>query len=339
MLCFGTLTERRFSVWDFSILLSIKLLLRTIPFLILKAVVLLIFTLVLTLGPLAGIVALGYLTEAQILPKTQPSLVVGALIGLLLALWAISWLRSWALYLVKAAHIAVLVELVQGRPLPDGRGQISYGQSVVKERFGEASVLFVLDEVIRAALRAIDRITFGFLSFLPRKTGVQIATVLRTFLYFAFSYLDELVLAHAIDKRSDDPWGSARDALVLYGQNWSTILKNALWLTLFTLVPLGLIFSFMVWPAWSEYQVAHTPEALRAVVPGALIFAAVGSVLAGPFALVCLIQVWFRAISEDRLSPDWSAEISELAPQLDQFRGPRMSMRRAGGTTRNGDLV
>lgn len=328
-------------MWDFSILLSIKLLLRTIPFLILKAVVLLIFTLVLTLGPLAGIIALGYLVEAQILPKSQPWLVVGALVGLLLALWAISWLRSWALYLVKAAHIAVLVEMVQGRPLPDGRGQISYGQSVVKERFGEASALFLMDESVRAVLRAIDRITLGFLAFLPRKTGAQIATVLRTFLYFAFGYLDEIVLAHAIDKRSDDPWGSARDAWVLYGQNWSTILKNALWLTLFTMAPVGLIFSSMVWPAWTDYQAAPAPETLRAVVSGALITTAVGSVLAGPFALVCLIQVWFRAISEDRLSPSWSAEISEIAPQLDQFRGPRMgmSMARAGGTTRNGDLV
>ena len=326
-------------MWDFSILLSMKLLLRTIPFLILKAVVLLIFTVVLTLAPLWGFTAPKYLMDTQILPKSSPGLAVGAFVGLLIAIWIIRGLRSWSVYLVKAAHIAVLVELVQGRPLPDGRGQISYGQSVVKERFGEASALFLLDEVVRAVLRSIDRITLGFLAFLPRKNSAQIATVLRTFLYFAFGYLDEIVLAHAINNRSDDPWSSARDALVLYGQNWSTILKNALWLTMFTLAPVGLIFSFMVWPAWSDYQAAPAPETLRAVVIGVLIMAAIGSVLVGPFALVCLIQIWFRAISEDRPSPAWSAEISNIAPQLDQFRGPRMTTTRAGGTTRNGDLV
>ena len=326
-------------MWDFSIPLSISLLLRTIPFFILKAAVLLVFAAILTFTLFGGLSALKYLMDIQLLPRTSPVLAVGACVGLLIALWIIRALRSWSLYLVKAAHIAVLVELVQGRPLPDGRGQISHGQSVVKERFGEASVLFLLDEMVRSALRGVNRITLGFLAFLPKRTAAQIAVVLNTFLHIAFGNLDEIVLAHAINSRSDDPWDSARDALALYLQNWRTILKNVVWLTAFTLAPVGLMFWFMVWPAWSDYQLAPAPETLRTVVIGVLSMIAIGSVLGGPFALVCLIQVWFRAISKDRPSPDCNAEMSGIASQPGQFRGRRLGMTRAGGSTRNGDLV
>lgn len=326
-------------MWDFSILLSLKLLLRTTPFFILKAVVVLIFAGVLMAAVFAGFGTINYLGDMQIMPKTKAWLAIGAILGFVLAAWIISWLRSWSLYLVKAAHIAVLVELVQGRSLPAGRGQIGYGQSIVKERFGEASALFLLDEAIKSVLRAIDRIVLGFLSFLPQRTGAQIADVIRTFLRFAFGHLDEIVLAHAINSRSDTPWASAHDALALYGQNWTTILKNALWLTLLTLAPVGLIFSFMVWPAWTDYQAAQTPETLKQLLIGALAMIAVGGVLAGPFALICMLQVWFRALGDDRPSATWSAEISQIAPALNQFRDPRLNLSRVSGTTRNGDLV
>lgn len=326
-------------MWDFSILLSMRLLLRTLPFFILKAVVFLIFTVVLALGLLGGFIALKYLLDTETLPQSQTWLIIGAAVGLLAAIGIIRAMRSWALYLVKAAHIAVLVELAQGRPLPDGRGQISYGQSAVKDRFGEASALFLLDEVVKSALRAVDRSILDVLSFLPQKTGAQIATVLRLFLRFAFGCLDEIVLAHAINDRSDTPWASAHSALALYGQRWTTILKNAFWLTVFALVPVGLIFAFMVWPAWTEYQAAQAPETLKPLLIAALAMTAVGGVLSGPFALVCMLQVWFRAISDDRPSAAWSAEIRQIAPELNQFRGPRTNMARASGTTRNGDLV
>lgn len=326
-------------MWDFSILLSVKLVLRTLPFLFLRAIVSLVFSGIIVIAPWAGIVLIRYLADIEVLPRAGLLLLVGALLGLSVALWLLRWMRLWVVYLVKAAHIAVLVELVQGQPLPGGRSQIGYGQRVVRERFGEASALFLLDQLVKSVLRAIDRFTIGALTFLPNKTGAQIATTIRTFLFFGFGYLDEIVLAHAIRNRANDPWGSARDALVLYGQNWKTILKNAFWLTLFTFMSVAPIVGSMVLPALSEYQAAPAPETLRPLVIGILVTAAVSGMFMGPFALVCLIQVWCGTISEDRPSSAWSARISQIAPQLDQYRGPRMGVARKGGTTRNGDFV
>src|SRR5690606_40642685 len=59
------------------------------------------------------------------------------------------WAREYILYIVKAGHIAVLVKLIDGEPLPDGRSQITYAKSVVTERFAQASLLFALDQLVK----------------------------------------------------------------------------------------------------------------------------------------------------------------------------------------------
>ena len=51
------------------------------------------------------------------------------------------FVRDYILYIVKAGHIAVMVEIMQGGVVPGGRGQIEYATPVVKARFGEASAL------------------------------------------------------------------------------------------------------------------------------------------------------------------------------------------------------
>ena len=243
------------------------------------------------------------------------------------------------LYLVKAAHIAVLTELVQGRPLPEGRGQIRYGQAVVRERFGEASALFLLDGLIRTALRMIDRLTLGFLSVLPEKLAAQIGFAIRSFLYFAISFVDEIVLAHAINTRFEDPWASARNALALYGQNWGVIVKNALWLTLIA-VGLGALVGYLVLlPLWSDYQAAPSPATYTPLLIAAVVTAVLALAFFGPFALICMMQVWFRIISGGTASPSWSAKVSQIAPELGQHRGPSLPVRSFGSTTRNGDPV
>jgi hypothetical protein len=59
------------------------------------------------------------------------------------------FLREYLLYLVKAGHIAVLVELMDGKDIPGGRAQIDHAQKAVRERFAQSSILFALDQIIK----------------------------------------------------------------------------------------------------------------------------------------------------------------------------------------------
>jgi hypothetical protein len=70
---------------------------------------------------------------------------IGGAIGFGLTAIILYFLRQYLLYLVKAAHIAVLVEILDGRAIPGGQGQIGYRASFVKNHFAQASVLFGVD--------------------------------------------------------------------------------------------------------------------------------------------------------------------------------------------------
>lgn len=340
-------------MWDFSILFSITLMLRTLPFLILRMLVSVVSAVAIALGVWAGIGLMNYLGGLAILPETKKAIVIGALFGLVAAAWLAKMARRWVLYLIKAAHIAVLVEMIQNHPLPSGQSQIGFGHRVVKDRFGEVSALFVLDELIRTVVRAINRTFLGVVNFLPEKAARQVARAITLLLHFGLSFLDEIVLAHTIDKQSASPWGAARNALILYGQNWKIILKNAIWLTLFVLAISAVIYAAALKPALepalAEYQANKNAAAFVDAFVVVLLAVLFFNVIFEPFALICLMQVWFTRISEDRPSAEWSHKVSHAAPQLDQFRG--IDSIPAGytgigaerlqrtGRVRNGDIV
>ena len=63
------------------------------------------------------------------------SIVWGGVIGFGLTAGTICFLREYLLYIVKAGHIAVLVELLDGRGVPQGQGQITYATDIVRAAF------------------------------------------------------------------------------------------------------------------------------------------------------------------------------------------------------------
>ncbi|MGL4311600.1 MAG: hypothetical protein ACRCSU_14070 [Paracoccaceae bacterium] len=345
----GLIAKGSPALWDFSILLSITLMLRTLPFLFFRMLVSVVSAFAIALAIWAGIGLMNYLEGLAIVPDMKKAILIGALFGLVAAAWLAKMARRWVMYLIKTAHIAVLVEMIQNRPLPSGQSQIGFGHRVVKDRFGEVSALFVLDELIRTVVRAVNRTFLGIVNFLPERVARPLAASVTLLLHFGLSFLDEIVLAHAIDKQSANPWGSARNALILYGQNWKIVLKNAIWLTLFVLAISAVIYTTSVEPALAEYQATQDRPAFFHAFVIILLAVIFFNVIFEPFALICLMQVWFRRISEDRPSAEWSHKVSHAAPQLDQFRGidsipagyTGIGAERlhGAGPVRNGDIV
>lgn len=218
-------------------------------------------------------------------------------------------LREYTLYLVKAGHVAVMVEAFEARLVPEGRGQIDFARGVVRERFGEASVLFAVDQLVKGVIRAVTGLVEGLATLLPIPGLDGAMRALRAYLRVAVGLLDEVILAHGMRKRSDDPWGSAREALVLYGQNARAMLISAAWVTLFTYGLSFLVFLVMLAPA----------AAVVWLIPGgwsagglvfALVFAwAVKLAVIEPFAIACLLQAFFRVTEGQQPDPDWMAKL------------------------------
>lgn len=323
-------------MWDFNIGQAFSLMMRTLPFVLMRAAVYFGITLAYILATGTG-VGIGWGVGTFGDDDFRASAMAwGGIAGFGLTGAVMYWVREYILYIVKAGHVAVLVELIDGKPLPQGRGQITHATAVVKERFGQASLLFALDQLVKGVIRAVTGLVRGILSILPIPYLRQLMGVAQAFLRMAVGFIDEVILAHAIRTGSSDAWGSAREALVLYGQNWKVMLKNAAWLTLFTYGLAFLIFLLMLTPA----------AALVYAIPGAwsaggfvfaLLFAwSAKAAFLEPFAVACLMQVYFKTTDGQQPDPEWDARLEQMSSH---FRKLKERIGGRSATAQDGEAV
>jgi hypothetical protein len=318
-------------MWDFSFAKSVWAVLRTMPFLLLRLTVYVGiafgYALAIGFGALVGF-GFGHFFAGPDAPLSGAGW--GALAGFGLTSVILYLAREYLLYLVKAAHIAVLVEVLDGKPVPDGQAQLGYGIRFVETHFAEASVLFGVDQVIKAVLRVITR-TIAFIgAFLPIPGVAPVIRLGNAVIRMSLTYVDEVILAYLIRTRTENPWQTGQDALILYAQNYKHFLKNAVWLSLFMWGVTLAIFVVLLGPA----------AALTYALPGvagvwtfgiALIFAlAVQKALLEPLAIASLMQVFFATVEGQTPDPEWSARLSSLSRH---FR--ELGERAAGYTPRS----
>lgn len=309
-----------FPVWDFSLTRALSMMMRTAPYILFRVLVYfgIACAYVIVTGAGAGIgYGVGVFGDEDF---RLGATFWGGAAGFGVTAGAIYLLREYVLYVVKAGHIAVLVELIDGRDLPAGQGQIAYGRQIVSQRFVAASVLFGLDHLIKGVIAAITGLLGGILSLLPIPGVDSIAGLLRAFLRIAVGFVDEVILAHAIRTRAENPWAAAEEALVLYAQNGKVILKNAAWLAIFVYLLAFVVFLLALAPA----------AALVYLFPGAwsaggfvfaLLFAwAFKAALLEPLAITCMMDVFFRVTEGQQPNPEWRARLNSVSSRFGKIR-------------------
>lgn len=137
------------------------------------------------------------------------------------------FVQEYITYMIKAAHVAVIAHMCIYGSVPDGFNMYNFGVEKVKKQFVTANVLFGLDRLIAGAVRQIQRVIGNvgqLLSFIPGVKGFT--NVLNLFVDIILSYVDECIMAMIFLKPEQNPWKTAADSIVLYVQNWKTILKT-----------------------------------------------------------------------------------------------------------------
>lgn len=303
-------------MWDFSMRRAMGIMMQTLPFIVLRCLVYFAITLayILMTGIGSGVGwGIGGFGDEGFRAATT---VWGGIAGFSITGIVMLFFREYILYMVKAGHIAVMVKLIDGEPMPEGRSQISYAQQEVKDRFMQANVLFALDRLVLGVIRAITGIVRTMGNILPIPGMNNLMAFLRAFLRLAVGLIDEVILAYIIRTESKNPWASARTALILYGQNGVNMMKNALWLTFFTYGLALLVFLFCLAPA----------AALVYMLPGAwsaggmvfaLLFAwAIKASLIEPFAIACLLTAYFQAIEGQEPNAEWEGRLEGASKQF-----------------------
>ncbi|SDX22623.1 hypothetical protein [Litoreibacter albidus] len=296
-------------MWDFSMGTALTLMRKTMPFLLFRISVYfgIAVAYVLATGTGAGIgYGVGGFGDDDFQTTTT---MWGGIAGFGITAGILYLLREYLLYIVKAGHIAVMVELLDGRELPDGQGQISYARRIVSERFGEASVLFGIDQLITGVVNAITGMVQGLLMILPIPGLDKVMSLVRAYLKLAVGLVDEVILAHSLRTGSENPYASAKQALVLYGQNAKPMQKNAAWLTLFVWGISLLVFLLMLAPAAAVVYVMPGAWSAGGVVFALLFAWAVKVAVIEPFAIACLLQAFFKVTEGQTANPDWEAKL------------------------------
>ncbi|MDR1765866.1 MAG: zinc ribbon domain-containing protein [Lachnospiraceae bacterium] len=177
------------------------------------------------------------------------TVVVSGVVALVLGLFAllfqsaaVGWIMFWVWlaafgvirfvlmhymgYLVKAGHIAVISEaIITGQIPPD---QVNYGKAKVTERFVTANVYFGVDKLVGAAVKQIQK-GIGkigdILDFIPGMSAVT--GLAQFFVELSLGYIDECCLGYTFYRTDQGAFQASADGVVIYAQNWKTILKNA----------------------------------------------------------------------------------------------------------------
>ncbi len=303
---------------DFSFGQVLGLMRQTAPFLVFRFLVYFGITVgfVLITGTGAGI---GY-GMGRIADNAAAGGMWGGMIGFGVAGAIMYFIREYLLYIVKAGHIAVLVELADGRPIPGGKGQIDYARQKVQERFAESSVLFGVDQLIKGILRAFNRVFLSIAALIPVPGAKGLVKFLNTIVNLSLTYLDEVILAYLMKTQATNPWKSSQTALILYAQNYKSFLKNAVWLAVFIWVLTFIVFLLVLGPV--ALLVGLFPGAagpLTLVL--ALVFAwGVKQAVIEPIGMTALMQVFFKVTEGQTPNPEWEAKLDNVSGKFRELK-------------------
>jgi hypothetical protein len=305
-------------MWDFSIGRTLGLLALTYPFILLRMAVYfgITFAYIVATG---GGAAIGY-GIGHVSDDPASFSVWGGVIGFGLVSIGLYWVREYLLYILKAGHIAVMVELMQGKSLPEGQGQISHARQVVAARFGEANVLFVLDQLIKGVIGAIAGLVGGVAMLLPIPGLDAVARFVNTIIRISLTYVDEIILGYNIRTGAPNPWETSRQALVLYAQNGKRMIKNAIWLTLMLYALAFAIFLAMLAPMAALFYIMPGHIAGWSFV-AAIVFAwAFKAAVLEPFAIAALMTVYFDVVEGQVPNPEWDRKLSEVSGKFRELK-------------------
>jgi hypothetical protein len=249
--------------------------------------------------------------------------------------WIWSVVVRYFLYLLKCGHIAVLTELMtRGSLGSHSQGMLAYGKDVVRNRFGEVSVLFVVDKLVKGVVRTFNGTLDFVANLLPIPGLSSIMSLVNAVLYAATTYLDETIFSYGLARNESNPWASAKDGLIYYAQNSKEILKSALWIVVLDKVITAVIWGAMLVPAfvvtWMMPRSILVPlGAWFSFGFAALLAANIRAAFIKPIFLVMIMAKFHVQIENQPINAEWDARLSSVSEKFREIDGKLRGYTRA----------
>jgi hypothetical protein len=294
---------------------AVKLLLRTTPILLTRLGVALLFWLVAAIY-LALTLGLAFLLARVWTP-------LGVIFGLIalgatVPLYKLAY--RYVFFMIKAAHIAVISELLTNGDLPPGTNQLQWGKEAVQSRFGEVNVMFIVDELVEGVVRAFTNTVYRLTSWLPGDTLRTLAKMVNRVIRYATTYIDEAILARTFWTREKSVWKSAQDGVILYAMVWKPLLTNAVALMLLSYVPFIVAFVLFAAPLGGLlYLISPTLAGWAVLFALALAFF-VKLAVGDAFAMAAMIAAYQRETAGLEPDPAMSAQLERVTDKFGELK-------------------
>lgn len=221
------------------------------------------------------------------------------------------------LYLLKAAHIAVLTELITTGRIANGEeSMFHYGRRIVTERFGEVNVLFGLDVLIDGIVSAFNRTLDWVANLLPIPGLDSVTSIVRSVLKASTTYIDETIFSYNLARGDDNAFRSSRDALVYYAQNSREILKTGVWVVVVDKVFTVVIWLVMLVPAFALAYVMPGAASLATLVLASLFAANVRSAVLRPLFLTMVMVKFHSLVQGQDIELGWEQRLTSVSDKF-----------------------
>ncbi len=251
--------------------------------------------------------------------EPEAGIFYGVIGGFGLVTGVLYFAREYLLYIVKAGHIAVILKILDNEEIPQGKSQISYAHSIVKDRFKETSVLFAVDQAIKGVVKFISGLFSGILNFLPiiPKPIIKFGEAI---IKNSMTYVDEIILAYNIKNEIDNPWDGSKQAVVLYAQNYKAFLKNAVFVTITTWVLTALVMLLTFGPIAALLQFTGQVGGVWPLMIAIVASISIKAAFIDPFAMTALMQVFFKVTKEQEPNPEWEEKLEQGSKKFREMK-------------------
>lgn len=297
-----------------SFAMAVWLLLRTLPYALVRFALLLVFV----LGTLAWFAAA---IGGGVWLGTHTAEVIGWVWGIGgVLLYSFVWyaVLRYALHVIECGHVAVLTQLIlYDRRDPGDGTMFAQGIAMVRRYIGQITVLYGLHAVIRGIVEGFNR-TLDFIGQMVPVPGVAaLLSLVHLVLRAATRYIDKAIFSYNLARGDSNPWRSSQDGILYYCQNAKEILKKAAWL-----VVLDKLLTVILWLALLAPSVAVAlllPAAMREwgtalyLVIAALFASCLRAAFLKPAFLVIVLIRYHTLIENQAIDPEWDSYLSGLS--------------------------
>jgi hypothetical protein len=296
------------------------LLMKTAPFVVARLAILGAMSLV---GLVYWVVAIGGFV---LLGVKSPIVGWAWLVAMLVAAgWFWRAVVRYFLYLLKAAHIAVLTELItKGSIGNGGEGMFAYGKRVVTERFGEVSALFAVDLLVDGIVRAFNRTLDWVSNLLPVPGLHSVMGVVKAVLRASTTYIDETVFSYNLARGDSNVFRSSKDGLIYYAQNSKEILKTGVYVVVLEKVLSFVVFWVVFLPVLAAvYVLPSTFGAwipITALVGGFLFAGAVQQAVLKPLFLTMLLLRFHSLVRGQPINLEWDRRLESATTKFRELK-------------------